>query len=179
MPASVSITRMCAECAASGIKLGYFYCIRTDCTLGRALRHRARIREHHQNVHRMCAASGSCLSIPTAYTQGAHWDGQQRCLAEPASTSIFCPMPLLWLVPMRQKEPVKSSHWRAIRESLNLDDRSGGHEDLEGLITGGLGKATGGCLRASLFFTAFLCAGSLAVHKFGAGIPLCRAACSA
>ncbi|KAF5841174.1 dynein heavy chain and region D6 of dynein motor-domain-containing protein [Dunaliella salina] len=70
--------------------------------------------------------------------QGAQWDGDECCLTEPAPTHIFCPMPLLWLVPLRERQSAKGSHWRMLNKTVNLQDELEGlgGVDIEGLVTG-------------------------------------------
>ena len=88
-----------------------------------------------------CLCPPLFFSVPSIlYPQGARWDGIECCLTEPAPTNIFCPMPLLWLVPLVERKAEKaSSHWRMLKRSLQLkvEAPGPGQDDLEGLITGG------------------------------------------
>jgi len=79
------------------------------------------------------------LSSRLLHTQGAQWNGVDSCLTEPPPSNIFCPMPLLWLVPMREKKAAKGSHWRTVKNQMpELKDMES-KDDLEGLITGAKG----------------------------------------
>ena len=59
-----------------------------------------------------CLVSGVTL-------QGARWDAAHGCLAEAAPTHVFCPLPLLWLVPVREAAgppaSAQRSSWRLAR----------------------------------------------------------------
>jgi len=96
----------------------------------------------------VCTNEGGCLSLLQCWQygclvngvtlQGAQWDGDELCLTEPASTHIYCPMPLLWLVPMRERQSAQGSHWRMLNKTVNLQEEleGVGSMDIEGLVTG-------------------------------------------
>lgn len=46
-----------------------------------------------------------CAGVTLA---GARWDAEGGCLAEAAPTAIYSPMPLLWLVPVREERHASS-----------------------------------------------------------------------
>jgi hypothetical protein len=113
------------------------------------------------------------LSSRLLHTQGAQWNGVDSCLTEPPPSNIFCPMPLLWLVPMREKKAAKGSHWRTVKNQMpELKDMES-KDDLEGLITGAKGGwlicvfvcvclcvcvcAKGGCLMAHMCVCVYVC----------------------